>query len=125
VRDVVPRLGSRLDQVRKSDFSKITQVNIAVYPDDSKTEPQVEFSGKGEPQLVFQFDRVTDLYQRNGCLAEITGGIFSEGFTPRVSLKVLISAGNSDYAAVAEVSDFRHSSPLHLSLDLYCERKQK
>lgn len=123
VRDIVPRLGSRLEQVKKSDFAKVSQVNIVVFPDESRKQAQVDFLGRAEPAQMFRFDRVTDLYQRNGCLAELTGGVFSDGFTPRVSLKLLISSANSDHAAVAEVSDFRFSIPLHLSLDLHCERK--
>lgn len=123
VRDIVARGGSNTAQARKSDLFKTERLNLVVYSSAKNTSPLIELTtGDGQENLT-RFENTSDLYHRNGCLAELSGGIFSEGFTPRVSLKILLSAKNADYAVFAEISDYRYHNPVHMTLDLQCDRK--
>lgn len=124
VRDIAPRYGSTLNAVKNSEFSKVGDIAITIFAGHSGKEPKVELRAQTQEDSLVVFERTSDLYLRNGCLSEVTGAVFFDGFTPRVTLKLLINTLNSDHAAVAEISDFRHSTPLHLSLDLQCERKR-
>jgi hypothetical protein len=99
------------------------KVAMSVFPNNQDKDPSIEFSDASGKQEPARFEKTSDLYYRNGCLVGMEGGIFSEGFTPRVSVKVILSAKNSDHAVFAEVSDFRYNFPIHFTLDLQCERK--
>ncbi len=123
VRDVVPRSGSKKSEVSRSPLASLPKVTMSIFPNSADKNPVIEFADTGVNQEPVRFENTNDLYHRNGCLVGMEGGIFSEGFTPRASIKVILSAKNTDHAVFAEVSDFRFSSPIHFTLDLQCERK--
>jgi hypothetical protein len=123
VRDIVPRSGSKKSEVAKSPLAALTKVTMSIFPNDQDKNPSIEFADSDSGQELVRFENTNDLYHRNGCLIGIEGGIFSEGFTPRASIKIILSAKNTDHAVFAEISDFRYNVPIHFTLDLQCDRK--
>jgi hypothetical protein len=123
VRDVVSRAGTKKGEVTRSPLASLPKVTMAIYPNNQDKDPSIEFVDTAVSQEPVRFEKTSDLYHRNGCLVGIEGGIFSEGFTPRASIKVILSPKNTDHAVFAEVSDFRYNYPIHFTLDLQCERK--
>lgn len=123
VRDIVPRSGTKKGEVSKSPLVALTKVTMSIFPANQDKNPSIEFADSGSNQELVRFENTNDLYHRNGCLIGIEGGIFSEGFTPRASIKVILSAKNTDHAVFAEISDFRYNSPIYFTLDLQCDRK--
>ena len=123
VRDVVPRAGSKKSEVSRSPLASMPKVTMSIFPNNQDKNPVIEFMEASSTQEPVRFENTSDLYLRNGCLVGMEGGIFSEGFTPRASIKVILSAKNTDHAVFAEISDFRYNYPIHFTLDLQCERK--
>jgi hypothetical protein len=123
VRDVVSRAGTKKSEVIRSPLASLPKVTMSIYPNNVDKDPSIEFVDAAMSQEPVRFEKTSDLYHRNGCLVGIEGGIFSEGFTPRASIKVILSAKNTDHAVFAEISDFRYNYPIHFTLDLQCERK--
>ena len=62
-----------------------------------------------------------DLYGRQGCLAEINGGVVGEGFTPRITLHAIFNLQDEARSGFAEISDYRTGKPMHATLGLKCD----
>lgn len=66
-------------------------------------------------------DQALDLYSRAGCIAEVNGGAFGEGYTPRVTMRALFNTEDEGRTGFVEIADLRSGKPVYGTLGIRCE----
>ncbi len=119
--EVTGRLGVTTERARASFAGEIAEVRFNVPEGDKATHADAQFLRKAGVMDELQIVNALDLYGRQGCLAEINGGVVGEGFTPRITLHALFNLADEARSGYAEVSDYRTGNAMHATLGLKCE----
>lgn len=119
--EVTGRLGVTTEVARASFVGEIAEVRFTVPEGEKDAHAAAEFVRKTGVMEDLAVVDAMDLYGRQGCLAEINGGVVGDGFTPRVTLHALFNLQDEARSGYAEVSDYRNGKPLHATLGLKCD----
>jgi hypothetical protein len=121
VTEVGGRQGTTTEAARASEIGQIIQLQLKVPAGDASGGVQVDFVREAGAMDGLTIDRGLDLYGRTGCLAEVNGGMFGDGFTPRVTMRMLLSLQDEARTGYVELSDMRSGTPTHALLALKCD----
>lgn len=119
--EVTGRLGVTTEAARASFVGEVAEVRFNVPEGDKDAHADARFVRKTGVMEELAVTSALDLYGRQGCLAEINGGVVGDGFTPRVTLHALFSSQDEARSGYAEVSDYRTGKTMHATLGLKCE----
>jgi len=121
VTGVTGRQDTSTETARGSVFGGITGLRVTVPGPGGTGQTQVRFDGKSGPLDDLLVDQALDLYSRKGCIAEISGGVFGEGYSRRLTLRLLLNLLDEGQSGYAEVADYRNGKPIYATLALRCE----
>ncbi len=121
VTELVGRQGVTTEVARESFAVEIAEVRFGIPGATRDAHTNADFYKKTGIIEELKVVDALDLYSRQGCLAEISGGVFGEGFTPRVTLRVLFNVADDAHSGYAEVSDYRSGKPMLVTLGLKCD----
>jgi hypothetical protein len=122
VTEVAGRQGTATDAARQSAFGDLTEIRLGVpIGIEGKTHTRVSFFRKAGPVDDWIVDQALDLYSRQGCIAEVSGGVFGEGFTPKITVRILMNLADEGRTAFAELSDYRTGHTVNAMLGLSCD----
>lgn len=121
VLEVTGRLGVTTETARASFAGEIAEVRFDVPLGDTDAHANGQFFRKSGAMEELAVSDAMDLYGRQGCIAEINGGVGGEGFTPRITLHALFNVQDDGRSGFAEISDYRTGKPMHATLGLKCD----
>ena len=121
VAEVTGRQGVTTDAARASFVGDISELRMVVPIQARESYTEVQFFKKTGLVEELNIQQALDLYSRQGCLAEVNGGVFGEGFTPKLTLRILMNMADDARTGYAEVSDFRTGKTVHATLALKCD----
>ncbi len=119
--EVTGRLGVTTEAARASFAGEIAEVHFHVPLGDKDAHANAQFMKKAGVMDDLAVANAMDLYGRQGCLAEINGGVVGEGFTPRITLHAIFNLQDEARSGFAEISDYRTGKPMHATLGLKCD----
>lgn len=119
--EIEGRQGTSTDVVRKTELGDVSDLKLTIPPGSEKGHTEVRFARKSGPLEEWTMDAALDLYSRAGCLAEVSGGVFGEGYSPRLTLRLLFNLQDEARTGFAEVSDYRNGKPIQATLAVKCD----
>lgn len=119
--EVTGRQGVATEAARASFAGEIAEIRFNVPLGDKDAHTDVQFFRKAGAMEELAVSNALDLYGRQGCIAEVNGGVVGEGFTPRITLHALFSLQDEARSGYAEISDYRTGKPMHATLGLKCD----
>ena len=121
VLEVSGRLGTSTEAARASALGDLTELRLVIPATAANGHAQVQLFRRSGPVDGWAIDQAVDLYDRRGCIAEVNGGVFDNGFTPRLTVRVLMNLTSDGRTAFAEVSDYEGTKPVQAMLSLKCD----
>jgi hypothetical protein len=119
--EVTGRQGTTTEAARASFAGELAELRFSVPMGGRDAHATAQFFLKNGLVEELQITDAMDLYGRQGCLAEINGGVVGEGFTPRVTLHALFNVKDESRSGHAEISDYRTGKSMLATLGLMCE----
>jgi hypothetical protein len=121
VTGVTGRQGTTTEAARDSALGEVMEIRLAVPPGSTSAHTEARFFRKAGAIDEWAIADALDLYSRTGCIAEVSGGVFGEGFAPKLTLRVLVNLQDDGRTAFAELADYRAGHPVYATLPLKCD----
>jgi hypothetical protein len=115
------RQGTTTEAARESALGDVVELKLTVPPNGQDAHTEARFFKKSGPIDDWAITNALDLYSRTGCIAEVSGGVFGDGFTPKITLRVLLNLQDDGHTGFAELGDYRTGKPLLATLALKCD----
>jgi hypothetical protein len=119
--EISGRLGTTTEVARGSALGDLTELRLAVSPTTVNGHAQLQVFRRTGLVDAWTINEAVDLYDRRGCIAEVNGGVFDNGFTPRLTVRVLMNLTGDGRTAFAEVTDYDTPQPVQAMLSLKCD----